>query len=162
MNLFNFRKLGKVVLFGLIGLLLTACQSEPTFVEQIRLTDLNGQSVALKDYKGKRIFLNLWATWCRPCVAEMPSIDKAYQVLAKENYVFLAVSDENPELIHQFKDYFKYSFDMLQIPKGYPPFQVQAIPATYVFDTKGDMAMQKIGAFDWASPEMLALLRQVK
>ena len=54
----------------------------------ILFKDLHGNPVVLSDFKGKRVLLNFWATWCRPCIEEMPSLLKAKEVLEKENYIF--------------------------------------------------------------------------
>ena len=65
--------------------------------------DLEGNPVALSDYSGKRILLNFWATWCRPCIEEMPSLLKAQEVLGKEDYVFLLATDQSVNIINSFK-----------------------------------------------------------
>ena len=56
------------------------------------LPDLDGKMVSLADYRGKVVFLNIWATWCPPCVEEMPSMEKLYQALKDEDFEILAVS----------------------------------------------------------------------
>ena len=63
-------------------------------INKISLKDLNEQIIDLGAYKGKTIFVNFWATWCKPCIAEMASIEKAQNILRKENVVFLIASSE--------------------------------------------------------------------
>ena len=70
-------------------------------IEKIALKDLNEQAVDLEKYKGKTLFLNFWATWCKPCLEEMPSIKKAQEILKNENIVFLFASDETMEQIEK-------------------------------------------------------------
>jgi thiol-disulfide isomerase/thioredoxin len=70
-------------------------------VERIKLADLDGKEISLASLKGKTVFLNFWATWCKPCVKEMPSMDKAYKELQGDDFVFLAASDEGIERIRK-------------------------------------------------------------
>ena len=59
-----------------------------TVMDNIRLTDMNGLPIKWEEYKGKTIFINFWATWCQPCVDEMPSIERAQKILADKGVVF--------------------------------------------------------------------------
>ena len=65
----------------------------------VTFTTLDAKEVKLDDYKGKRILVNLWATWCGPCVREMPSLNRAYNLLKDDNYVFLVASNEKIQKI---------------------------------------------------------------
>ena len=69
----------------------------PLTAQQIKLIDLDNQYVDLADYKGKTIFLNFWATWCKPCIEEMPAIAKAQELLKNEPVVFILASNEPKE-----------------------------------------------------------------
>ena len=66
--------------------------------------DLSGNPIELADYKGKRVLVNYWATWCRPCIEEMPDLLKLQDMLTAENYVFLLASDESVKKIEKFKE----------------------------------------------------------
>ena len=80
-------------------------------IEKIRLTDLNGQTISLKQYQGKTIFINFWATWCKPCIKEMPSIIETQNMLQKENIIFLLASNESVEQIEEFSNTNKFKFN---------------------------------------------------
>ena len=76
--------------------LLTGCNEVPTknntkIAQEVDslYTDLEGNLVSLKDFKGKKILLNFWAAWCTPCLEEMPSMAKAQELLQSENFIFL-------------------------------------------------------------------------
>ena len=71
--------------------------------DKIKLTELDGEPIDLHQYEGKTIFINFWATWCGPCIQEMPSIQKAKSSLNDEDIVFLFASNEEVEAIEAFR-----------------------------------------------------------
>ena len=114
----------KTVFFSLcIGLLLscqTGCKKSKngSDFESLQLktsfVDLNNNEVDLTQYKGKRIVLNYWATWCGPCIKEMPGLKKAEELLENHNYTFLLVSDETISKISEFKMNKNFDFNFLK------------------------------------------------
>ena len=84
-------------------------------VDKIRLKELNEQPVNLEKYKGKTVFVNFWATWCKPCIEEMPTIEKAQTILTKEDIVFLMASSESAEEIDAFRKAKNFNFNYLQV-----------------------------------------------
>lgn len=123
---------------------------------------LGGETVDLKSYKGKRVLVNLWATWCGPCVKEMPSLDAAYQELKDENYVFLAASNEDLSLINRFVNRTNYNLDFLKLDDNFTPFDISVLPTTFIFDSEGKVAKRIVGAAAWDSKAVLEDLRTVK
>jgi len=112
-------------------------QSLPSF----QLVAADGSHINLTDLKGKKIFLNLWATWCPPCRAEIPSIEKLNKKVDKEKVAFVMLSlDENFELAKQF-----IQINHMQLPVYYPAenlpaiFNTDGIPATFIFNEKGEL-----------------------
>lgn len=104
------------------------------------LEDLNGNKVSLSDFKGKKVFLNFWATWCPPCKAEMPDIEKLYQETKDTELVILAVNvGEDKKTVQDFIIEKGYNFPVLLDVKGEisQMYQVTGIPTTYLIDTKG-------------------------
>ncbi len=128
----------------------------------IVFSDLKGNDVALTDFKGKKVLVNYWATWCRPCVNEMPDLLKAQKILAKENYVFLLVSDESIDKITKFKTFRKYNFKFLKAKKTMASIGVYALPTTFIYNEKGKKVEEIIGATIWNSLEMITLLKNIK
>lgn len=155
------RKIGLIAILSSMILLTSSCEEDGPYAD-VELETTSNEKLNLGQYQGKRVLLNLWGTWCRPCVAEMPSLDKAYRELKDENYVFLAASDEKLENLQDFDELTDYELPLVQIAKGYAPFQVSAVPMTIVFDTKGNIALEKVGALNWHSKEILEELRAVK
>lgn len=130
--------------------------------EMATFQTLDLKSIDLKSYKGKRVLVNLWATWCAPCVKEMPSLEAAYQELKDENYVFLAVSNEDVTIIDGFVNRTKYSFDFLKIEESFTPFDISVLPTTFIFDSEGKVARRLVGSMAWDSKTTLEDLRSVK
>lgn len=124
--------------------------------------DLEGNNVEIKDFKGKRVLLNFWATWCTPCLKEMPSMQKAQEVLKDENYVFLFATTDNLDKINQFKKNNNYPFQYLQFKSTLDKLNIYALPATLIYNTSGKQVKRIDGATEWDSEEMLDQLRAIK
>lgn len=113
------------------------------------LEDLKGNEVKLSSLKGKKIFLNFWATWCPPCKAEMPDIEKLYQETKDNGLVILAVNvGENKKTVQDFMDANNYNFTALLDVKGEVSrlYQVTGIPTSYFIDTEGFLDNGTTGA----------------
>lgn len=112
--------------------------------------DFDGNTYELGHFKGKVIFINVWATWCMPCIAEMQSIQKLYDSFNNDDVVFLIASNENKEIVKRFYEESKYTFPVYLIdPLSPQPFQSSILPTTFVIDRKGNIALKRIGASDW-------------
>lgn len=156
-----------VVLFiGLIGCNDTIKEkpaSSPQLIreiDKIRLTDLNGQTISLKQHKGKIIFINFWATWCKPCIKEMPSILEAQNILQKENIIFLLASNESVEQIEEFSNTNKYKFNYVRIENG-EEMNVQALPATFIFNREGNLVFSETGSRKWDETNNIDLILKI-
>lgn len=135
--------------------------SGTNLVDNIKLFDLDSNPINLKTYSGKKIFLNFWATWCKPCILEMPSIQRAQQLLANDNYVFLLASDETVGRINRFKATQEFDLNFIRVETPFPDLGILSLPTTLIIDEKGTIAMNQIGAVEWDSPEVLEKLRGV-
>lgn len=124
------------------------------------LEDLQGNTLDLADLKGKPIFLNFWATWCPPCIAEMPDINKLYQSVNKEVHFAIISLDEDREKAKAFakrKDFdFPIYFPKSRLPKVY---ESTTIPTTYVIDTKGHIVISQRGMAKYSSDAFITYLR---
>ena len=118
--------------------LLMACSNPASLDWQsLDLTDLEGNPVSMEQYAGKRIFLNFWATWCGPCLAEMPSMEKARQELQEAGYVFVVISDEPAETIRAFRDRRGYGFEYLRLRQSIKTAGSGFISPTHPNNLKG-------------------------
>jgi len=118
-----------------------------------KLKDINGATFDFSSAKGKVIIINFWATWCPPCIAEMPSLEELFQKYkTNEDVVFLFVSNEDTEVLYKFMTHKNYSFEVYQSLTVYPKeFNVSSIPRTFIISKKGDIVVDKSGAADWNS-----------
>ena len=123
--------------------------------------DMNGNIVSSDALAGKVILLNVWATWCGPCVKEMPSFNKLLEAVGRENVVLVAVSiDRNIGVVKDFIQRNKYSFTYLHDPEA----KVRdlfggAVPATFIINKKGELVAQVDGSIDWDKKAIKELLQ---
>lgn len=114
-----------------------------------KLKDLNGKDVSLNDFKGKNVLLNFWATWCPPCKAEMPDIEKLYQENKNSDLVILAVNlGEDKQTVKSFIEKNKYNFDILldSDQDVAIKYNIVSIPTSFFIDKEGNIVSKKIGA----------------
>ena len=127
---------------------------------ELLLEDLEGNTLDLANWKGKPIFLNFWATWCPPCIAEMPDIDKLFQSVNKEVHFAIISVDEDREKAKAFakrKDFdFPIYFPKSRLPKVY---ESTAIPTTDVIKTEGHIVISQKGMAKYSSDAFIAYLR---
>lgn len=107
--------------------------------------------------KGKVVFLNYWASWCGPCVAEMKSIQELYDQYGDE-VVFLMISKEEIKKISAFKKYHEYTLPFHTIADAPKVFQTNRLPTTYIINKSGKVVVKEFGAHDWNSKEVKKLL----
>ena len=124
-----------------------------------KMVDLKSQAFNLADFKGKKVFVNLWAAWCPPCRAEIPSIERLYSKVDKTKTAFVMLS-----LDDEFTTAVKFAFgNKITTPVFYPAenlpalFNVPGIPATFIFDEKGNIIKRIEGGDDYDTAEYLAV-----
>lgn len=119
---------------------------------KFQLKDHNGEDINIADLKGKVVFINFWATWCPPCVAEMPDINSLYQNYKDEDdVVFVMVSLDNSfDKAKDFLDRKEFDFTIYEPQSDIPKdFQSRGIPNTFVLDKEGEIAFSKMGMGQW-------------
>jgi|GEM_PF-409390 thiol-disulfide isomerase/thioredoxin len=109
------------------------------------------------DAEGNLVFLNLWATWCGPCLAEMPAMASLYEELSGRGFSMVAVSDEDPETVREFLEESPYPFTILLDPENVlgQRFEVMALPSTFIIDREGRLALRQTGAYHWNAADIL-------
>lgn len=112
--------------------------------------------------RGKTVFLNYWATWCGPCRAEMPAIQRLYDKTRDLGVVFLVVSDEKPEKIREYLQKNSFTLPVYRSTKSRPAaYETQGIPATFIFGPDGRVAFRHSGAARWDDDAALVFLRSL-
>ena len=122
------------------------------------LTDRDGKTHSLSEYRGKVVIVNFWATYCKPCRKEMPSMQDAWEQTRDQGVVLLAVNyGDSKDYVEQFFSNIHATFpvllggdqDMMQ------KWGVRGLPTTFVVDPEGRLAYKLVGEADWASVRIL-------
>ena len=139
------------------GLLITGCSagSEPTATvgkaaPDFELQNLEGQSISLNDLKGKPVLINFWATWCGPCVFEMPYLQEIHDEWSGKGLMVLAINrGESSSKVEQFLQSNNLSLPVLLDTKldVFRRYNIRSIPTTFFIDKDGIIQVKVIGAF---------------
>ncbi len=126
---------------------------------------INGKMVSLADYRGHVVLVNVWATWCPPCVDEMPSMEKLYQELKGENFEILAVSIDalGTKAVAPFMEKYNLSFPALMDPNASIKnlYQTTGVPESFIVNQEGVLVQKIIGPRDWATPAVVEFFRDL-
>jgi len=135
-------------------------QQAPDFT----IKDASGKPVKLSDSRGKLVFLNFWATWCEPCVDEMPEMNTLNEKFKDRKFQMMAVSVDNSwDVVKDF--YEKHALDM---PTYLDPgqqvrslFNVHGYPETFIIDRNGSVLKYIIGPQHWSDPKVMAMIESM-
>ncbi len=126
-----------------------------------QLTALDGTDTSLLRHKDRVLFINVWATWCGPCIAEMPEIQALFESLKGQGVAFLAISDEDRETVRKFVEEKGYTFPVYVTENVPDEFESRGIPATFVVDRTGGIVLKKTGAASWDTDTCRSFLRSL-
>ena len=119
---------------------------------------LDGKKVRLSDFKGKVVLVNIWATWCPPCVDEMPSMEKLYRKFKEQKFEILAVSidESGRKAVAPFMKKNRLTFPALIDSDGTikSVYRIAAIPESFIIDKQGVLVKKIVGPLDWADPQV--------
>ena len=130
----------------------------------MELRDVNGKLHRIADYRGRVVLVNFWATWCAPCIAEMPSLERLRAKLAGERFTILAVNvGEGEPAIERF---------LAKLPSGFTilldrdlsvtrTWKADVLPATAILDLRSTVRYAAAGVIDWDDPAIESLLRKL-
>jgi peroxiredoxin len=137
--------------------------AEGSSAPPLRLDALQGGEVDRESYRGRLVLVNFWATWCPPCVEEMPSLQRLHQALGPEGLVVLGVSvDEQGGALQDFVKRAGVTFPILRDPggrKAATAWRTTGWPETFVLDGRGRIVRKIVGPARWDTPEALAWFR---
>lgn len=131
----------------------------------LRFKDAKGKTVTLSELKGKVVFLNFWATWCPPCLAEMPSISKLYQKYKDDEQVVFILVDADSKLpkAQAYMDKKKFAMPLYTLESNVPEAIFSgSLPTTVVFDKQGRVSYNEAGAANYASKEFVGFIEKLK
>ena len=118
------------------------------------ITDITGKTHTLSDYRGRNVMVTFWASWCMPCLMEIPHLNALRSIISEDKLAILAISNEYPDLVKKFAadqkiSYTVFSLDLRLLPKPYS--YVNSIPAGFFIDQKGRLKLATEGFIQLAS-----------
>ncbi len=132
-------------------------QLSPNFM----LTDITGKDWQLSDLRGKVVFINFWATWCPPCLQELPSMEALNKIMADKPFQMLTILyNDRPEFGQSLVNKSGYNFPVLidSDSSTAKEYGLTGVPETYIVDTQGILREKFIGPFEWDSPQALQII----
>lgn len=130
------------------------------------LQNMDEENVKFSDYRGKVVLLNFWATWCPPCVREMPSMERLQQQIGKDDFRVVAVNQmESPDDVFAFTGQLELdpTFDILfdSASKVAQSYVVRGLPTTYLIDKKGNIRYRAVGGREFDHAEVVKIIKQL-
>ncbi len=137
-------------------------EAEPASYD-LTLRPLDGEPVHMESFRGRTIFLNLWATWCAPCLAEMPYIQKLYEDLGDEGIAFITIStDDDVDVARRFVQEKEYTFPVYRVVGPMPPlYRSPTLPTTWVISPDGKLATVHAGMANYNTRGFKRFLRSL-
>ena len=126
------------------------------------LSDLEGKSFDLNLYEGNVIILNIWATWCKPCIAEFESLEKVKEKFKDKNIKIVAVSNEDLKLINSFLDKRNFDLEFIKLNGDLSYFNAYSLPTTVVFDKNGDESFRLTGGVDFNTNNFIEKIYEIE
>ena len=158
LTLFN----GLALAAGPLSKITIAPQAERSSAPGFVAERLEGGKADLRDFKGKVVLLNFWATWCMPCRKEMPSMEALRQKYSQQDLLVVAISiDEGAKSrVASYVKSLQLGFPILLDPEGEVSdlYKVSGLPASYLIDRNGKLISRIVGSEDWASAEAFKLV----
>ena len=171
----NFLFIGLFLLIGAVAYMVSTTSRTSRDVVQpvvagdlapaFQLEDTNGNQVSLSDLRGKVVLVNFWATWCPPCIEEMPSMETLNKAMVGYDFVMLAINAEENgrSVVADFLKRTPYTFPILYDDKGVVQkrYGVFKFPESFVVGKDGIVAEKIIGPLDWSNPNTITYLKNL-
>ena len=176
------KKINKFPLVAVLFFLLTINSCKDTtgigpgdIAKNFSLPLINGEMRDLTHYRGKVVIINFWASWCVPCLEEMPSLERLYQKFKDSGLVVLGIGiDDTAQALEEFQKKLGITFPILVDSKGTLklPYSIRGYPETFIVDRKGKIVLfmdpdtnqpvtKVIGPRDWDSPEVMGRIKKL-
>lgn len=136
-------------------------EGPPVGILNQRLQRLDGSEVSLSDFQHKILFVNYWATWCGPCVEEMPSIESLAERFRDADVAFLLISEEPTDTVRQFVEEHGVAVPVYTTSESDGSLSVGSIPATFIFDESRQVVFQRVGAAQWDDESSITFLENL-
>lgn len=171
---FSWQRVPVLILLAVLLVGLPACEKVRPKKKQLvaeigkpapdfSLTDQAGNTWRLSDLRGNVVFVNFWATWCKPCRDEMPSMEILNKSLAGQPFQMLAISyNDTPAMAFTFASRLGVTFPILADPgqKTASAYLITGVPETFIIDRDGVLRQKYIGPRQWHAPDVLEMLKR--
>jgi len=130
----------------------------------LQFEDLEGNKFSLRDFEGKTLFINYWATWCNPCLAEMPAMAELYEEFKdNDNIVFLYLSKEDMDVITNYipKDESLQKLPLYKVITDDELFKTRGTPTTFIVDKSGEILVEDVGSAAWNDEKVVNYLKSI-
>ena len=131
----------------------------------LKLKTVDDVEIDLALMKGRMVIVNFWATWCGPCIAEMPSLQALATRLGAKNVALIGVNfHESPQKIRDFQAKYNVKFPLLRDPwqEASSTWKVAVLPTTFIVDSSGQLRYRVVGEVDWSSKAVADRLNAIK
>ena len=143
----------------------TPSEDSESFNYSFIIKDLENNKIHFTQFKGKVVFINLWATWCGPCRAEMPTIEELYRKVKHNDIQFIMLSldeDSDSDKVRRFIEQNNYSFPVYMPSGNLPPqLQVPSIPTTFIVNKQGNIVRRKVGKTNFNTEHYVKILEEL-
>lgn len=119
-------------------------------LKEIKIETLAGENISLDQIKNKVVVLNFWATWCPPCVQELPMFNNLHESMKDQDVEFVLASDESLGRISSFVQRKEITAPVFHLSEKMKTYGIYTIPVTFIFDKNGNLVGKKLGAFESA------------
>jgi peroxiredoxin len=123
------------------------------------LVNEEDERINISHYKGKFVLITYFQTWCGSCIHELPSIETLQTIIGKDKLEVFVVSDEDAGKIQRFKR-FAPDLNFYRTDQPLNDLGIRIFPTTYLLNTKGEVIMSKLDAYDWSSPDVINAIKQ--
>lgn len=139
-------------------------ESLPKANYDMELENSKGERVSMEEFRGKKLFINVWATWCPPCIKEMPTIQNLYEEVGDKEVAFLMLSmNQDFQKAIDYRDKYGYDFEIYRPMSGIPAmYHTELIPTTFVINSEGYLVLQHDGMGKFDSEEFKSFLAGVE
>jgi thiol-disulfide isomerase/thioredoxin len=126
----------------------------------LELYDINGKPFNNDELKGKKVFVNFFATWCGPCMREWPVLETTQAILEKEGYLFIAISDEPVEKLARFAERKHTNIRVLYTQQKLNDLKIFSVPTSYLLNEKQEIVLDQTGEFEGSPAHIAEQLRK--
>ncbi|KAA0875442.1 TlpA family protein disulfide reductase [Nitrincola tapanii] len=166
-SFFNALLIGLLLLGGSShALALSLVKPAPEEAQALSFQDLQGQTFQFTDYADQVLVVNFWATWCPPCVKELPSFQRLQETLQEEAFQVILINvGESPEQVVAFLQDLEQPITLPQGLdenwKGFGQLGLRGLPSTLIYDRQGKLVERVLGEKEWDAPEIVTPLRRL-